>query len=70
MSLRNLYKKWFIEKGESEDYDSKKFIADSGATPNMVNTDEKTTNLKKSETGVTVGDSDILIRTQWGYCHG
>ena len=38
------------------------FIADSDATSHMVNSEEDMTNLKDSETGVTVGDSRTIIR--------
>ena len=49
-------------KTSNKDHDNENFIADSGATSHMVNSEEKITNLKNVETQVTVGDSITITR--------
>ena len=52
--------KLFITKISNQEHDSKTFIADSGATPHMVNSEENMTNLNNAETQVAVRDRRTL----------
>ena len=60
----------FIAKTSNQEHDSKIFIADSGATAHMVNSEENMTNLKDAKTRVTIGNSRIIIRKECGDWHG
>ena len=51
-----IYDELFIAKISNQEHEHELFIAGSGATSNMVNLEEKMTNLKYAETRVTVGD--------------
>ena len=55
--------KIFIMKILNKEHDRKKCIVDSSATSHMINSEENMTNLKNTETRVTVGDSRTLTGT-------
>ena len=59
-----VYDELFISKTSDMEHDRKMFIADSGVMSHMVNSEENITNLKDSETRVTVGDSRTIARTK------
>ena len=54
----------------NQNYDSKISIMESGATTHRVKPEENMTNLKDTETKVTVVDSTTLTRTKCGDRHG
>ena len=61
---------YLFAKMRNQKYDSDRFIADSGATSHMVNSEENMTNLKDTETRVTIGDSRTFICKKCGDWHG
>ena len=56
----------FIAKKPNQEQDSEIFIMDSGATSQMVNLEDNMTNLKETETKVTIGDRKNLTRKKCG----
>ena len=64
-----LYDELYIAKTSNQEHDSEIFIADSGATSHMVNLENNMTNLKDTETKVTIGDCKNLTGKKLGGCH-
>ena len=64
------YYKLFITKTSNQEHDREIFIADYVDTSHMLNSEYHMTNLKDTETKVTVGDHRNLTEKKRGDWHG
>ena len=64
------YYKLFITKTSNQEHDREIFIADYVDTSHMLNSEYHMTNLKDTETKVTVGDHKNITGTKYGDWHG